>query len=270
MGEALSLYNVQHVDRNISPADYRQFPANTLLITKIFPTLQGEGPWAGHPSVFVRLAGCDKGSKTSCEFCDSFFDFDQGKVMTFDEIVEQIVEYAPPGFPLLVVITGGEPMIQDNLTDFIQVLASHKTIPFKVQIESNGDRLAKGYKEKFYNSYLVVSPKVNPTKQTYPNLSKEVYDVAYALKFVVDARIESAYNKLPDYAYEFHRRPGLVYVSPMTIYKRATRKDEVPSLWDSDLIDHQLTSLNYQYAADLAMKHGFRVSIQSHLLYGVE
>ncbi len=42
----------------------------TLDVTEIFSTIQGEGPLAGEPAVFIRLSGC----KLACAFCDTNFE----------------------------------------------------------------------------------------------------------------------------------------------------------------------------------------------------
>jgi organic radical activating enzyme len=60
----------QNADRDIHPADYKQFGDEWLLVHGVFGTIQGEGPFVGEPAVFVRLAGCNYGSKTHfCAFC---------------------------------------------------------------------------------------------------------------------------------------------------------------------------------------------------------
>ena len=114
----------QHVDRNVSPIEYKQF-GDKLLVTSVFHTIQGEGPWAGFVSSFARLAGCNFGRKASgtimtdagevqvpdtCRFCDTFFAFAEGTPLTFDEILERIIQ-AQGDIPCnRIVITGGEPM----------------------------------------------------------------------------------------------------------------------------------------------------------------
>ena len=55
-------------------------PKESLYVTSMFFTLQGEGPYAGLPALFIRLAKCN----LACSFCDTFFD--DGTWMTYDEI----------------------------------------------------------------------------------------------------------------------------------------------------------------------------------------
>lgn len=60
---------VQNQDRIIRRKDYEQF-GDRLLVTGFWRTIQGEGPYSGHPAVFLRLAGCNFGDKVDhCNFC---------------------------------------------------------------------------------------------------------------------------------------------------------------------------------------------------------
>ena len=43
---------------------------SSLEVQELFPTIQGEGPLAGHPAVFIRLGGCN----LACAFCDTEFE----------------------------------------------------------------------------------------------------------------------------------------------------------------------------------------------------
>ena len=80
---------------------------------EVFPTLQGEGKYTGHPAYFIRLAGCDVG----CSWCDvkESWPTDEYPVQTAAEIVCGAIHSGHK----LVVITGGEPCMYDltPLTD---------------------------------------------------------------------------------------------------------------------------------------------------------
>lgn len=259
---------IQHSDRNIGPADYKHLAHNELLVTSIFYTIQGEGPYAGCPAVFVRLAGCNRGKKEDmgCKFCDTKFFFDQGKVMTFAAITKEIGRCESGSS--VTVITGGEPMMQDNLSMFVQ----YHRVQFgnrAIQIESNGDRLPRYWPTSGY-AQIVVSPKI--VGKAYHKPKDEVLKAAMCFKFVVSADPESPYHNVPSWALDLPTgiRRERVFVSPMTMYKQPVPHGVVASLWDQGLIDHTATRANYRHAAKLAMTLGLRVSIQQHLLYEVE
>jgi 7-carboxy-7-deazaguanine synthase len=55
--------------KNIVISQYIE-PSGALKIVDLFYTIQGEGPYNGMPSVFVRLAGCN----LRCYFCDTNFE----------------------------------------------------------------------------------------------------------------------------------------------------------------------------------------------------
>ena len=76
----------------------------TLRITEIFYSLQGETRTAGLPTVFVRLTGCP----LRCQYCDTAYAFSGGEIVTLDSILEQVAAYRPR----YVCVTGGEPLAQ--------------------------------------------------------------------------------------------------------------------------------------------------------------
>jgi len=59
---------------------FKDAPERSLFVTSMFFTLQGEGPYAGMPALFIRLTKCN----LDCSFCDTFFD--DGEWMTFEEL----------------------------------------------------------------------------------------------------------------------------------------------------------------------------------------
>lgn len=267
----------------ISPTAYKKQNENTLTVTSIFYTLQGEGPYRGESAAFVRLTGCNR----KCSFCDTYFD--SGDEWSFDQIINHIINLVTEfqygisdpsnGLSplvntdgLLVVITGGEPMLQPNLGAFLSVLHARG---FRTQIESNGDFLRYIPDE----TTLVVSPKANEKSGLYGDLRQDVFDRADALKFVVSADQTSPYYILPDYAKEFRSlRKKPVFISPMNMYARLPEKvgnnanlemrsaiDERISFWTEGLLDQIKNQANHEYAALLSMKYNMTLNLQIHL-----
>lgn len=92
-------------------------------ITEVFASVQGEGIDTGLPANFIRLSGCN----LDCSFCDT--DHSRKKVMTEKEIIKQINKNIQ-----LVVITGGEPLLQD-LRPLVNAL---RVKGHRVCLETNG------------------------------------------------------------------------------------------------------------------------------------
>lgn len=76
-------------------------------LVNIFTTIQGEGPFAGRPAIFVRFAGCN----LACHFCDTDFEtgaFNLSAPALLGVIKELLVKHPCR----LIVLTGGEPLLQ--------------------------------------------------------------------------------------------------------------------------------------------------------------
>lgn len=102
-----------------------------LKLSEIFLSIQGESTWAGLPCIFVRLAGCN----LRCSYCDSPYSYQPGMQLTREQLLDQINRYAPIK---LVEITGGEPLLQDEVYPlFERLLASGYTL----LLETNGSIL---------------------------------------------------------------------------------------------------------------------------------
>lgn len=84
---------------------------------------------------------------------------------------------------------------------------------------------------------------------------------------MVSADPNDPHHTIPQWALDF-AKDGVVYVSPMAIYKKAY-PGEVSSIWDDDLIDREKTAQNYAYAAQYAMKHNLHLSLQTHLFTAI-
>jgi len=98
-----------------------------MKITEIYSSIQGETQYAGLPCTLVRTTGCD----LRCGYCDSAFAFNGGRDLSIDEIVGEVDRLGAP----LVLLTGGEPMLQRELP---KLAARLLDVGYRVMIETSG------------------------------------------------------------------------------------------------------------------------------------
>ena len=116
----------------------------SYAVKEAFLTLQGEGMQSGRRAVFLRFAGCNlwtgreqDRAKAECSFCDTDFvglDGENGGRYGAAELAERVDSLWGDGSEKLVVVTGGEPMLQ---LDDALVQALHQR-GFAIAVESNG------------------------------------------------------------------------------------------------------------------------------------
>lgn len=97
-----------------------------LQVCEVFRSLQGETTWSGRPATFIRLAGCN----LRCSYCDSEYAQTPGVTRSVADLLKAA------GRPEeLVVVTGGEPLIQAGIRVLIEALvqAGHSVL-----LETNG------------------------------------------------------------------------------------------------------------------------------------
>jgi organic radical activating enzyme len=116
-----------------------------MRVNEIFVSIQGEGPEAGRRAIFVRFSGCN----LSCHWCDSKY-----ALHTYvDQSAAQLIEVVERSKCRYVVLTGGEPTIQE---EFDQLVAALSYAGYSVDVETNGTNLpTKLYPHLRY----IVSPK---------------------------------------------------------------------------------------------------------------
>lgn len=234
---------------NLQPIEKRTKSADGLLsLHSIFHTIQGEGPFCGTPSLFVRLAGCN----LQCPACDT--DYTQGRrAASVQEILGKVQEYQSSG---LVVITGGEPFRQD-ITRLLNVLTD---AGFYVQIETNGTLEPVEYPYSTMPDirtgvYVVCSPKAG---KVHPRIN----DVACCFKYVIAHDSIHEDDGLPLRALEHRASPYVarppknwarpIYLQPM------------------DSKDEELNRLNLQAAIGSCMKFGYILQLQIHKIIEME
>ena len=117
-----------------------------LMVSEVFGlTIQGEGPFAGNPAIFLRLAGCN----LSCTWCDTPYSWDWARFDRSTEVsrrspqslANEIAPQLNDGGAMLV-ITGGEPLLQARrLSEFVNMLHASCGYTPTIQVETNGTRL---------------------------------------------------------------------------------------------------------------------------------
>ncbi len=147
-------------------------------VKEIFYTLQGEGAQAGRPAVFCRFAGCNLWSgreadraTATCRFCDTDFvgtdGVGGGRFTSADDLAEACIAARGLHGAGLVVLTGGEPMLQ---VDEALIEALHERL-FDIAIETNGTLAVPRAID-----WITVSPKAGSTLvQTSGDELKLVY-----------------------------------------------------------------------------------------------
>ncbi len=101
--------------------------SESLRISEIFYSLQGETSRVGLPTVFVRLTGCP----LRCSYCDTAYAFNGGSSMTLQAIMDEVRRY-PTRY---VTVTGGEPLAQKNCLPLLRALCD---AGYQVSLETGG------------------------------------------------------------------------------------------------------------------------------------
>lgn len=100
---------------------------DNLLVNEIFGSIDGEGIRTGELATFIRLTGCN----LRCRYCDTAYSFNEGSLMTIENIINKVKEIGYKN----ITLTGGEPLLQKNSIKLIDKLIEEG---FNVNIETNG------------------------------------------------------------------------------------------------------------------------------------
>jgi len=224
-----------------------------VQVHSVFHTIQGEGPFTGHPSVFIRLAGCN----LQCPACDTDYTSHRWTA-TPESLLEYVTEMREA--PALVVITGGEPFRQN----IHQLVVTLLRAGYTVQVETNGTlppptigfaELCSTNIAERNKCFIVCSPKTGL-------VNRELKHLICAYKYVL-AHDSVHVDGLPLLALDhtaspFVARPhegfaGPVYVQPC------------------DGKDHAVNMANLKATIASVMRHeGFTLQLQVHKIIEVE
>lgn len=230
---------------------------DALEVVGVFPTVQGEGPLAGVPAVFVRTAGCS----IRCPGCDTQYTTGRRFVSHADLIAEIEAAFAAVGAKAagrhrLVVVTGGEPFRQPKALSNATLLMLMRQ--WTVQVETNGLHYTDDF--PYYSPYVwvVVSPKgaVNPKLRN---------GKVAAYKYVLDHRHVDPQDGLPT-AVLGRGRPD----RPPPRFERGADFDpDDVYLQPADTGDPAVNAENLKAVLKSCQTFGYRVSAQLHKIWGL-
>lgn len=214
----------------------------SLKIVDLFYTLQGEGPYSGMPAVFVRLADCN----LRCTMCDTDFTTN-ACVLEVQDLIQDIVD-AANSHTRLVVITGGEPLLQ-NIIPLCRELRRRQ---FRVQIETAGTIWIPGLEG--CEVMFVCSPK---TAKVHKEIAARCIHYKYVVgtdNEIVDGKVKASYQ----------------VSSKLQILAQPARDDATIWIQARDDIKAGANAANLIFARDLCLEHGYRLCVQLHKLVGVD
>ena len=156
----------------------------TYNIIEKFLSIDGEGPTAGEIATFIRFGGCN----LSCVWCDTAYSIDKntkGELLTKEEIYNFIKNNGATN----VTITGGEPLIQEDIEDLICFLA--QDLNLLIHIETNGSIPITSFKKitELNNVSFIVDYKLpGSNMEDKMNLiNYELISKKDVCKFVIDS-----------------------------------------------------------------------------------
>ena len=107
-----------------------------MRVIEKFVSINGEGLKQGELALFIRFANCN----LRCSYCDTKYSFIDPEYT--EETVDMLVRYAKEANVKNITLTGGEPLIQDDIKELIIKLSNEG---FNIEIETNGSADIKDY-----------------------------------------------------------------------------------------------------------------------------
>jgi 7-carboxy-7-deazaguanine synthase len=154
-----------------------------LTVNEIFKSIQGESSFTGLPCIFIRLTGCN----LRCTWCDTEYAFYEGKPKSVQDIMDAI---EPLGVSL-VEITGGEPLLQDEVYDLMSALLEKN---FQVLVETGGGVSVEKVPERVIKILDIKCPgSGEASKNLWDNLDH--LNPGDEVKFVLADRIDYEWSR---------------------------------------------------------------------------
>lgn len=177
-----------------------------MKVNEIFYSIHGESSFMGWPCAFVRLSGCD----LRCSYCDTEYAFYEGDEMSVADIVKAVEAYPMK----CVLVTGGEPLLQQEVHDLFRQLLERG---YTVCVETGGHISLENVDPRVHKIMDVKCPTSGMTHRNhYDNF--RFLTRGDEVKFVVGDRADFDWACETIRRFDLPSRVGTVLISP--VYER--------------------------------------------------
>ncbi|MCH2174155.1 MAG: 7-carboxy-7-deazaguanine synthase QueE [Lentisphaeria bacterium] len=225
-----------------------------INICEMFRSIQGEGRYIGYPSIFVRTSGCNLRCQWGNTLCDTPYSswHAETNLMTIEELLREILNLRKDAPNLThLVLTGGEPMLQEHLGELSRTVAAYG---FLTTVETNGTIF-----REIPIDFVSLSPKLSSSTPEAPKwqqrhenlrfqaevLQQWVDYCDYQFKFVVD-KDEDEEEILDMLSHIDGFQPDHVFLMP-----QGTNVEEL--------------KLNASRCVEMAIRHGWCYTPRAHI-----
>lgn len=156
----------------------------SLRITEIFHSLQGESTTVGLPTIFVRLTGCP----LRCQYCDTAYAFSGGSLISLSTILAKVSAFGIAN----VCVTGGEPLAQPGCFALLSQLCDAN---YLVSLETSG---ARNIAQVDKRVMIVMDLKTPDSGESHNNLLANIAHLKKTdqIKFVLCSRADYDWAKM--------------------------------------------------------------------------
>ncbi|MGR9035023.1 MAG: 7-carboxy-7-deazaguanine synthase QueE [Gammaproteobacteria bacterium] len=188
---------------------------NSLRITEIFYSLQGESNTVGLPTVFIRLTGCP----LRCVYCDTEYAFAGGTKMPIEVILSEVEQYKTP----YVTVTGGEPLAQPSALNLMTKLADKGYV---VSLETSGALDVSGVDPRVVKVMDIKTPSSGElNKNRYQNI--DYLTPKDQVKFVIGNQEDNDRSKAALTEYQLPDRCQILFSPVMGSQNPAELADKI-------------------------------------------
>jgi len=172
-----------------------------LKVNEIFYSIQGESTYAGKRCVFVRLTGCN----LRCTYCDTEYAFYDGEELSINSIIEKVKSFNCK----LVEITGGEPLLQNNVHKLMNKLCDNN---YTVLLETSGSLSIKNIDKRIINIMDFKTPSSNMVERNdFSNI--EYLKTNDEVKFVIGSKADYDWSKAILEKYKLDKKVKVLFSS---------------------------------------------------------